>query len=60
MQRKTNYITITVTEYERLTKADAYLQAILNAPSYQRKEATDAIVAVLEKSERDAEGSGCQ
>lgn len=58
MQRKTNYITITVEEYERLTRSDAYLQAILNAPIFQRKEATEAIVAVLERTERDAEGSG--
>jgi hypothetical protein len=49
MQRKTNYITIPVDEYERLTRSDAYLQAIINAPSFQRKEATEAIVEVMAK-----------
>lgn len=47
MQRKTNYITIPTEEYERLTRSDAYLQAIVKAPNYQRKEATEAIVAAL-------------
>lgn len=50
MQRKTNYITIPMAEYERLARSDAYLQAIVNAPNYQRKEATEAIVEVLAKT----------
>ena len=58
MQKRTNYITIPMEEYERLAKAEAYLQAVINSPSYNMQATAEAIKAALGNSERDAEGSG--
>ena len=60
MQKRTNYITIPMAEYERLTKADAYLQAVTNTPSYNLPSIVEAINAAMGNMERDAEGSGGQ
>lgn len=53
------YITISVAEYHCLTKAAAYLEVILNDPTYNH-EAVAAVVATIEKMHRPAEAGAAE
>ena len=53
-QAASKYIIISVAEYHCLTKAAAYLEVILNDPTYNR-DAVAAVLATIEKIHRPAE-----
>lgn len=51
-QKFTTTITIPVMEYERLIKASAHLETIINTPTYNLQATAEAIKAALARAEQ--------
>lgn len=49
--KRTNHITITTREYERLTRAEAMLDTIVNAQLYNLSHTVEAVKAAIETAD---------